>query len=438
MRRRDYNRNGVTNWPPPILNVSGLIQDLVPSLVTVCSLSIQRPWWSSHSQYFNFYSYSPRGGHHLRHVHAVNSTQYNMQFGSSNRVDYDWHMKDEKVDVVDSYKYLGTWLHCKNNLQFSVKKVAESGANAIKGLIKRIIDNDITDIPVLLQLFQSLILPILTYNAEIWGMQKLDCLNKLCLKFYKQYILRLPYNASNAAVYGELGLTELKPLIAKKIAKYWIRLHSTDCPPLLADALAIQTLSGNYKDSWMHDWKQMLATSELYINTSTDLPEIIFRRLSDIATQNWHCDLKNNKKLRQYQLFKSTLKIEPYLTCIRDVHDRINLCKLRVSCHNLQIEKGRHYHPPIPVDQRICSLCKSNTTSTVEDEKHFLLHCPIYQSAHKSLFDFIKTIHRHFLYLSSDDKFHWIMTTENPQILIKLAKYESKCLSLCHRFVLAY
>ena len=132
-----------------------------------------------------------------------------MQFGSSNRVDYDWHMKDEKVDVVDSYKYLGTWLHCKNNLQFSVKKVAESGANAIKGLIKRIIDNDITDIPVLLQLFQSQNLPILTYNAEIWGMQKLDCLNKLCLKFYKQYILRLPYNASNAAVYGELGLAEL-------------------------------------------------------------------------------------------------------------------------------------------------------------------------------------------------------------------------------------
>jgi hypothetical protein len=63
--------------------------------------------------------------------------------------------------------------------------MAESGANAIKGLIKRIIDNDITDIQVLLQLFQSLILPILTYNAEIWGMQKLDCLNKLCVKFYK-------------------------------------------------------------------------------------------------------------------------------------------------------------------------------------------------------------------------------------------------------------
>ena len=59
-----------------------------------------------------------------------------MQFGSSNRVDYDWLIKDEKVDVVDSYNYLGTWLHCKNNLQFSVKKVAESGANAIKGLTK--------------------------------------------------------------------------------------------------------------------------------------------------------------------------------------------------------------------------------------------------------------------------------------------------------------
>ena len=131
----------------------------------------------------------------------------------------------------------------------------------------------------------------------------------------------------------------------------------------------------------------------------------------------------NNNKLRQYQLFKSTLKIETYLTCIRDVHDRINLCKLHVSCDNLQIEKGRYYYPPIPVDQRICSLCKGNTTSAVEDKQHFLLHCPIYQSARKRLLDFIMTIHRHFLHLSSEDNFHWIMTTENPQILIILVKY---------------
>lgn len=35
-------------------------QDLLPSLVIVCSFSIQRPWRSSHSQYFNFYSHLPR------------------------------------------------------------------------------------------------------------------------------------------------------------------------------------------------------------------------------------------------------------------------------------------------------------------------------------------------------------------------------------------
>ena len=180
---------------------------------------------------------------------------------------------------------------------------------------------------------------------------------------------------------------------------------------------------------------RILTTSRMYINTSTDLPEIISRRLSDMATQIQHCDLKKNNKLRQYQLFKSTLKITPYLTCIRGVHNWINLCELCVSCHNLQIENGQHYHPSIPADQRICSLCKSNTTSTVEDEQHFLLHCPIYQYACKRLFDFIKTIHWHFLHLSSDDKFYWIMTTENPQILVKLAKYVSKCLSVRCRSV---
>jgi hypothetical protein len=43
------------------------------------------------------------------------------------------------------------------------------------------------------------------------------------------------------------------------------------------------------------------------------------------------------------------------------------ITKLRISEHNLLIEKGRHLK--IPREQRLCSHCKC-----IDDEKHFLLH----------------------------------------------------------------
>ena len=46
--------------------------------------------------------------------------------------------------------------------------------------------------------------------------------------------------------------------------------------------------------------------------------------------------------------------------------------KLRLSSHKLSIEKGRHSHPKIPEENRLCKVC-----GVIENEKHFLLHCDI-------------------------------------------------------------
>ena len=46
------------------------------------------------------------------------------------------------------------------------------------------------------------------------------------------------------------------------------------------------------------------------------------------------------------------------------------LAKIRISAHSLNIETG-HYNST-PREQRLCKFCPSS----VEDEKHFILHCP--------------------------------------------------------------
>ena len=68
--------------------------------------------------------------------------------------------------------------------------------------------------------------------------------------------------------------------------------------------------------------------------------------------------------------------METYLVVIKDFKLRKCLSQFRLSSHSLDIEKGRHSKPKVPLERRICSFCKNNS---VEDEEHFLLHCTHYK-----------------------------------------------------------
>ena len=69
--------------------------------------------------------------------------------------------------------------------------------------------------------------------------------------------------------------------------------------------------------------------------------------------------------------------MEPYLGCQKLL--RSTLTRLRVGACNLQINLGRGHRPlPLPVEDRNCDFCMSTTnTIFVEEEYHFLMHCPL-------------------------------------------------------------
>ena len=58
--------------------------------------------------------------------------------------------------------------------------------------------------------------------------------------------------------------------------------------------------------------------------------------------------------------------------------------------HNLEIEKGRHQN--IPLNERICKLCKLE----IEDEIHFLLQCLILNSFRTEAMQQISDIYKKF------------------------------------------
>ena len=81
-------------------------------------------------------------------------------------------------------------------------------------------------------------------------------------------------------------------------------------------------------------------------NRSGHFPDKIFKkRFKTKFLDQWKNELRINgdqdKKLRNYVPFKSEFRFENYIHIVKDFTIRKNITRLRISAHNLAIEKGR-------------------------------------------------------------------------------------------------
>ena len=97
-----------------------------------------------------------------------------------------------------------------------------------------------------------------------------------------------------------------------------------------------------------------------------------------------------------------------------DYNKRKIITKFCISAHDLEIERGRY--KGLKAEERICRLCKSE----VEDEVHFLLKCPVLEIKRQPILDLISTKYRNFSRLDIQQKFLWLMSSEDHFIFENL------------------
>ena len=78
------------------------------------------------------------------------------------------------------------------------------------------------DIETKLQLFHTIVIPVLLYGCEIWGFENLKDVEKIQVRFYKN-ILGLTKSSPKIAVFGELGAFPIKVLCKERIVKFWLK-----------------------------------------------------------------------------------------------------------------------------------------------------------------------------------------------------------------------
>ena len=90
-----------------------------------------------------------------------------------------------------------------------------------------------------------------------------------------------------------------------------------------------------------------------------------------------------------------------------------------MSNHNLLIEKGRYARPRIDRSERKCFNCKDD----IEDEYHFIIKCPLYNNERRALIGLCGNIYKNFNSLSDEQKFVFILSNENENILETLSRF---------------
>ena len=103
------------------------------------------------------------------------------------------------------------------------------------------------------------------------------------------------------------------------------------------------------------EWMTLLNATFILFQSRVLLP---FPGLYIALIQNYFSVLKTQSKMRTYVRYKHEFSMEPYITKLH-FKARQQISKLRLSDHNLEIERGRYHRPCLkPEDEHVCFVHK--------------------------------------------------------------------------------
>ena len=345
-------------------------------------------------------------------------------------------MNGTQLDNVREYKYLGFVFTPSGEIRTGLQDLRDRAFKSFQALKNKMGDSFNRDIETALNLYDSMIKPILTYASDFWGCMKLPKNNNpieiMQMKIYKQ-ILGVHKQTTNLGVLLELGKSTLDIECIKNGMKNWERVKKGT-----ANILIIESYNDAMKEGlpWLAGIEEHLERNNLrylYTNVFLNQQPFIYKKLSDAMISQFHLDAlstigKPESKLRTYALFKTESGREKYLIEIKNVTIRTQLTKFRLSDHNLMIEKGRH--SGLHVSLRCCPFCQDK----VENEIHFLIKCPMYDVLRKACLDTLFEEDDGFYDIPEMEKFVSLMSNISWK---EVATFIYKCFEL-RNFLLSF
>ena len=149
-----------------------------------------------------------------------------------------------------------------------------------------------------------------------------------------------------------------------------------------------------------------------YVPDVKTFMQIVKQRLLDIFIQECHACFDVSNKCLIYKHLVDTFCLQHYLKKQLNSKLKSVIFKVRTSSHMLNVELGRFND--VPRNLRLCTLCDH---STMEDEFHFILVCPVYVDLR------IKFIKPYYFRKPSMYKLIQLLNVTSTKWLSNLGKY---------------
>ena len=290
-----------------------------------------------------------------------------------------WFLKGQELEVVNSYKYLGFTITTKLSFDIALQEFAGRAKGKIVDIFKTMKSLACNDDSIFFKLFDAQVKPLLLYASEIWGFTRFSAIEAAHL-FACKLSLRVSPKTPNTMIYGELGRYPLYIDSTISTLRYWFKLQSLLLCRLPRQAYEMEKKSliskqpSSEKHSWVFYMKNCFDSfgfSDVWLNGGVGNIQAFLKcfrqRMIDCYLQEWSAKLRDSERYSTYRTFKISLCREMYLSHLTIAKFRNVFVKFRLGIS--EINNNKRYS----LVTKNCPFCDS-----IEDEIHFLVHCPKY------------------------------------------------------------
>ena len=335
-------------------------------------------------------------------------------FGTRKHEKYSFKLGSAELEIVDSYKYLGTYFSRSRSFLNARKHIATQ-ANKAMHLLSLRIRNLNLPIDLQLKLFDHTVLPILTYSCEVIGFESYKMLEPIHNQFLRS-LFRARKSTPLYMLYGELGRLPLDITIKTRMISFWYKIlsGSQNKFTFILYQKLISTPGLNYK--WVAQIKHILqdcGRPDLWEQQAPiqSTASMIKQCLVDQFYQNWSTNPENSPKHRNYTIFKENIKLEEYFLRLPKFMYEY-LARFRTGNHRFPCETGRYQN--VEYAERKCTLCN---LEDVGDEMHYLLICPFFQNERRMY------IKKYYYSRPNTLKFKQLLSTDKISVLKPLCLF---------------
>ena len=307
-----------------------------------------------------------------------------------------WFLNGQHIDVVNSYKYLG-YLFTTQLSEISACEEFESKAKGkVIDIIKTMWCIGVYIPSVFFQFFDCQVKPMLLYASEIWGLSKVENIEKAHLFAIKR-LLSVSNKTPNTLVYGESGRYHLYIDSSLSAIRYWLKVlkmpetrYPKQCLIHMTSMLEKGERQRHFTVPWIKKIKDCLVKfgfTEVWINQGTCNERTFLKQLKDKMIEDfkidWYQKLENSERFSVYRTFKFVFGTETYLANITLKRFRDALIRFRLGLNDMGINQRF-----VSNISKNCPFCPN----TLEDEMHLLFTCKTYEDVRtKYLKEFMST-----------------------------------------------